>query len=305
MKPCIIEPMHCIQKNWQYLTLLSGCRELVRGWLFLLTLICFTFSDSVAAQEVIQIGGTGTGTLLIRHLSDSYSKLHPDVRVNTILPPMGSNGSLRALAAGAIQIAIVTFPTVYPAPAKIEDAEVNKVVPWVRTPLIFTGRDVASGTRLALAQVTDIYSGRLTQWPDSKHIRLITRTERESDTRILRAISQEMDAAVMASVGRVGMPFAENDLDNQQLLEHTAGSFGAIGLGQLLLSNSMLKPVSLEGILPSADSLQNDTYRVEKPLYLVTNKASSPALLEFIKYLKSPGVVKKIRRYGFIPMKHD
>jgi len=305
MKTCIIEPMHGIQKIWWDLALLSGCRELARRWRFLLTIICFTFSDNVLAQEVIQVGGTGTGTLLIRHLSDSYSKLHPEVRVNAIMPPMGSNGSLRALAAGAIQIAIVTVPTVYPAPAKTEDAELNKVVPWLRTPLIFTGRDIGSTTRLSLAQVTDIYSGRLAQWPDSKQIRLITRTERESDTRILRAISQEMDAAVMASVGRIGMPFAETDLDNQQLLERTAGSFGAIALGQLLLSDSTLKPVSLNGILPSTDSLQNDTYRIEKPLYVVTNKASSPASLEFIKYLKSPDVVKKIRRYGFIPLKQD
>jgi phosphate transport system substrate-binding protein len=101
------------------------------------------------------------------------------------------------------------------------------------------------------------------------------------------------------------MPFAENDLDNQQLLERTAGSFGAIGLGQLLLSDSKLKPVSLDGILPSTDSLQNDTYRIEKPLYLVTNKASSPASLEFIQYLRSADVVKRIRRYGFIPLKQD
>jgi len=305
MKTCIIEPMHDIQKNWQDLASLSGCRELARLGLFLLTIFCFTFSENVLAQEVIQVGGTGTGTLLIRHLSDSYSKLHPEVRVNAIMPPMGSNGSLRALAAGAIQIAIVTFPTVYPVPEKTEGAELNKVVPWVRTPLIFTGRDIGSTTRLSLVQVTDIYSGRLTQWPDSMPIRLITRTERESDTRILRAISLEMDAAVMASVGRIGMPFAENDLDNQQLLERTAGSFGAIGLGQLLLSDSTLKPVNLDGILPSTDTLQNDAYRIEKPLYLVTNKASSPASLEFIKYLKSADVVKRIRRYGFIPLKHD
>lgn len=279
--------------------------KLTRLPLFLFAFISVTPSNSLASQELIRVGGTGTGTLLIKHLSDSYSKLHPDVRLNPIMPPLGSNGSLRALAAGAVQIAIVTFPTVYPAPAKTEDAEPNKVVPWVRTPLVFTGRDIANGTKLSLAQVADIYHGRFTQWPDGKLIRLITRTERESDTRILRAISQEMDAAVLASVGRIGMPFAENDLDNQQLLERTAGSFGAIGLGQLLLSDSTLKPISLDGLLPSVENLQDGSYRIEKPLYLVTNKTSSPASLEFIRYLQSPDVVKKIRRYGFIPMQQN
>jgi len=279
--------------------------KFARVFLLLLATIGFVISKSVAAQEIIRIGGTGTGTLLIRYLGEEYKKIKPDVEVRPILPPMGSNGSLRALASGSIQIAIVTFPDIYPAPDQADKTKANEVVPWVRTPFVFTGRDFADGTRLSLAEVADIYSGRLVQWPSGKQVRLITRTERESDTRILRAISPVMDEAVFSSVGRHGMPFAENDLDNQQLLEHTAGSFGSIGLGQLLLMGSPLKPIILDGKPPSAESLQSGAYRLEKPLYLVTNKALSPASLEFIHFLRSSNVVKKIRKYGFIPMHHD
>ena len=286
---------------WKYSMSFSGKNVNVTfSSLLLIIVFSLVLSESAVAEDIVQVGGTGTGTLLIQRVRESYVKLHPGVQVKTILPPMGSNGSLRALAASSIQIAIVTFPTLYPA--KPEDAQDNNIIPWARTPLIFTGRDIVSGTKLTLGQVSDIYSGRLTQWPDGKPVRLISRSERESDTRILRAISPKMDEAVMASIGRVGMPFAENDLDNQQLLERTPGSFGAIGLGQLLLLGSPLKPVNLDGIISSVEEMQKGDYRIEKPLYLVTNKSPSQATMEFIRYLQSPEVVKMIRRFGFIPV---
>lgn len=298
--------MICILKKLaRAMPWLIGHGGLARVPLLSLALIGVFLSEGAAAQEVIRVGGTGTGTLLIQHISKAYSKLKPGVQVIPVLPPMGSNGSLRALASGAIQIAIVTFPSIYPAPEKPGDAVENDVISWVRTPFVFTGRDIVSGTKLTQARVADIYSGRLAQWQNGRQIRLITRTERESDTRILRATSPVMDQAVLASVGRVGMSFAENDLDNQKLLESTAGSFGGIGLGQVLLEGSPLKPVSLDGILPSASSLESGAYRIEKPLHLVTSKAASPATLEFIRYLQSPDIVKKLRRFGFIPMQHD
>lgn len=276
---------------------------LTRFALFLLAAITFTLtvSESGLAQEIVRVGGTGTGTLILQRLIESYSKLRPDVHVKAIIPPLGSNGGLRALGAGSIQVAIVTFPSAHPAESL--DAQDHKNIPWVRTPFIFTGRDIARGTKLTLRQVADIYSGRVTQWGNGKPIRLITRTERESDTRILRAMSPEMDAAVMLSLKRTGMPFAETDVDSQHLLEKTPGSFGTIGLGQVLLSDSPLKPVGLDGVLPSAESLKSGAYRFEKPLYLVISKAPSAATLEFVQYLQSPDVIRMIGRYGFIPMK--
>jgi phosphate transport system substrate-binding protein len=231
---------------------------------------------------------------------DSYSKVRPDVHAKAMVPPLGSNGGLRALAAGVIDIAVATIPSSFPTAS--ENEATNKIIPWVRTPFIFTGRDIVSGTKLTLGQVADLYSGRVAQWPDGKPVRLVTRTERESDTRLLRAISREMNETMTKASNHTGMPFAENDIDNQQLLERVPGSFGAIGLGQALLSDSSLKPISLDGVLPTVENLKSGAYRMEKPLYLIVSKSPSAATLEFIQYLHSPDVLKAIGRYGFIPM---
>lgn len=249
------------------------------------------------AQDKIRLGGTGTGSLLLQHLVDTYAKSRPRVLASVVMPPLSSSGGLRALAAGSIQIAVVS---VQPRP---EDAGTLKVTAWVRTPFVFTGRNVAAGTNLTIGQIADIYAGRLTRWPDDTQIRLVTRTERESDTKILRSLSPVMDAAVTLATKRIGIPFAENDVDNQQLLERTNGSFGAIALGQLLLSESPLKPIDLESAPPSPDNLRKGIYRPEKNLFLVISPTASEAAFELFRYLQSPETLQMIERYGFIPAK--
>ena len=276
-----------------------GRSALTRLSMFLIAAVSLATVEGPLAQEVVRVGGTGTGTLLIQRLIEPYAKAHPAVQVSAVMPPMGSNGALRALASGAIQIAVVSFPSVHPA--KPEDAGTSNSVSWVRTPFVFTGREVGAETKLTLGQVADIYSGRAAQWPDGKQIRVITRTDRETDTRVLRGISPQMDEAVSLGLKRTGMPFAENDVDNQKLLERTPGSFGAIGLGQILLEQSPLKPASLDGVLPSPENLRSGAYRIEKPLNLVIAKTPSTATLDFVRYLQSPDALKIAGLYGFIP----
>lgn len=257
------------------------------------------FSAMTCAQETIRVGGTGTGSLLLQQVSEVFSKHHAEINVKVMMPPMGSNGGLRALSADAIQVAIVTFTTYWPLTP--ESSANTNAIPWVRSPFIFTGRNM-SETDVSIKQIAKIYSGVTTEWADGKPIRLITRPERESDTRILRAISPEMEEAVAQMLTQTSMPFAENDFGNQQLLESNQGSFGAMALGQILLTDSALKPIAIDGVLPTTENLQNGRYPYEKQLFLLTSKTPSAATREFIRYLQSKEALKVVRRYGFIPM---
>lgn len=269
----------------------------MRVWLVLLTV---AWAQCSMAQETIRVGGTGAGMVLVRYLLDVYAKSHPGVSAEVLMPPLGSNGGLRALAAGAIQVAVVSFP--FGQQSAPVNTEASQYLPWVRTPLMFTGRAVVAGAQVSLSQVADIYAGKVTQWPDGQPLRLITRTERETDTKILRSLSRELDAAVMLAEKRIGLPFAENDIENQQKLERIPGSFGVIALGQVLLSGGTLKPISLDGVAPSIENLRGGSYRFEKPLYLVIREDASQATREFCRYLQSSEVMARIGLYGFVPL---
>lgn len=274
----------------------------LRHILCLVAFIGLLASSGAGAQEVLRLGGTGTGTLLLQRMATAYGQAHPGTRVEVVTPPLGSNGGLRALTAGSIQLAIVTIPTAF-SPSSLRQGGLRHI-PWVTTPLVFTGHDISRETRLTLSQVADIYAGRNSRWDGGKPIRLVSRSERESDTSILRAASPEMEVAVLQGLKRSGTPFAENDFDSQKLLEQAPGSFGTLALGQLLLSSSPLKPATLDGVAPSLESLRNGTYRLTKPLYLVIWQAPSRATLDFLAYLQSPEVLKMLEPYGFVPLPH-
>jgi len=267
---------------------------MIRLWL---SACLMMFGLQVFAQEAIRVGGTGAGTILMQHLIDVYLNHNPNRQVSAVMPPMGSGGGLRALSAGAIQVAVISLP---PAP---EESASFQVTPWLTTPLVFTGKNVPSGTQLTVTTVSEIFTGKTTQWADGSAIRIILRSERETDTKRLRAYASLLDAAITNAHKRLGIIVADNDVENQTRLEQTPGSFGTVALGQLLLTKSPLKATMFEGTAPSADALSKGTYRLEKPFYLVSARNPNPATQEFLKFLQSQDALRFAMHNGFIPHK--
>ncbi|MBF0130595.1 MAG: substrate-binding domain-containing protein [Alphaproteobacteria bacterium] len=248
------------------------------------------------AQEVVHVGGTGAGTLILQRLIEMYSKSHPESRVEAILPPLGSSGGMNALDKGGIQIAIVSR---LPPPEKAGEWG---VVSWLKTPVVLVARDVPDGTGVSQAQIADIYAGRLTQWPGGGPIRLVMRADGDADTMLLRSLSPALDAAVRAAWKRPGLPIVENDVDNQQLLEKTPGAFGIMSLAQALLLNATLKPLALDGVMPSVATLLDGTYPHMRKFYLLTGKNPSAEVRAFLAYVQSPETMKQLVRYGLAPL---
>ncbi|MEC5292028.1 PstS family phosphate ABC transporter substrate-binding protein, partial [Aurantimonas sp. C2-3-R2] len=59
----------------------------------------------VAQAETLRIGGTGVALGGMRLLGASYMKEHPDSQIE-VLPSLGSTGGIKALLAGAVDIAV-------------------------------------------------------------------------------------------------------------------------------------------------------------------------------------------------------
>lgn len=257
-------------------------------------------AGGVQAQVEIKVGGNGSGTAVIDRLAALYRSKNPKVSVRAIKPPMGSKGSIRALDAGTIDLAVISVATgqdvgkVFPRP--------DPVMPWVSTPLVFTGRDIVAGTALTLEQVADVYAGKTLEWPDGRQIRLITRHKSDVDTQILQGSNKVLEQAVNLAQARLGSAYAEDDLQNQLLLESTPGAFGAISLGQMMLTGALLKPVILDGVEPSAGALRSGKYPLEKRLYLALPHQLSPEARAFVQFLQSPSTLRMLEQHGFVAL---
>lgn len=248
------------------------------------------------AAETIRVGGTGSAMPLLQKLGDLYRKNHPEVQIVLTMPPLGSSGGMRALAAGRLDLAVSA------SPPKPEDGHrFAQPIAWLTTPFILAGRDVPPGMSVSRRQLADIYAGKVTQWPGGQPIRLVLRPASDSDSISLRRLSPEMDAAIAQALQRNVLPMAENDLDNLQLVARTPGSLGAVSLGLLLVSESPIRSIALDGVLPSAKAVLDGSYPMAKTLTLLTAKNPGSSVASFVDFLRSPATARLVLRWGYMP----
>jgi len=84
-----------------------------------------------AAEALLRIGGTGAAVAVMTRLGAAFAAYQPDLAVE-VLPSLGSSGGIRALAGGAIDIA-VSARALKPE----EEAQGLQAVALLRTPFVF------------------------------------------------------------------------------------------------------------------------------------------------------------------------
>lgn len=268
-------------------------RHLIRILSGLLTMASAVLPASTLAAA-LTIGGVGSLTPLIKQLGDEFAKAHPGFAFTVIEPPMGSNGGIRALYTGKIDLVVSARDT--------RPGETGLAKPWLQTPLVLaTAGGKSKG--VTRAQIADIYAGRKTTWDDDKPIRLVLRGDHETETKVLRALTPEIDVAVGESLKRPGLPLAENDFEALEMLGKIAGSFGTSSLGLIKASNSRLTILPIDGVNPSAKTIEDGSYPLRRQFYLITAPNPSPAVAAFVSWLNSPLALKTCRKLEFLPFK--
>lgn len=245
--------------------------------------------------ETLTVGGTGTSAPLVERLAHAYSKLKPDVTVRVVSPPMGSNGAIRAALAGAIDLAVAGRPL-----TDAERAQGGQDRELGRTALAFVTSKAPAPPGWSVDDLASIYAGKVTHWADGSPIRIVMRSQGESDTATLRSLSPAMNAAVDAAYTWPGMLIAANDLDNIAMLEKTPGSLGMSSLS-LRLQGGPLHPIALQGKLPSLAAVRAGDYPHLKVLYLVRGARLSETGRGFLEFIFSAAGAVVVERSGYLP----
>lgn len=256
----------------------GACRSLIRtgAWLAL----AFAVGAGAQAQE-IKIGGTGAALATMQRLADAHVRQHPTVRL-TVLPSMGSGGGIKAMLAGATQLAV--------SARALNAAETQAgavATEYGRTPLVMAVAASSKVTDLTRQNLVDYYSGKADTWPGGAPLRLVLRPVGDSDTDSLKALSPAMHSAMLLAEQRKGMLFALTDQDTANALEKTPGALGPITLAQLLSEQRSLKPLSLDGVKPVPGALADGSYPLQKVMWLVTGPKPSPDVQAFIDFVRS------------------
>ena len=241
----------------------------IRSLSVVLGLVAFS---PAASADSLRIGGTGVALGGMNLLAEAFEAAHPDSEIE-VLPSLGSSGGVKALLAGAID-------------AETEQGAIARL--YATTPLAVvtsTGTDAAAVTTPDLAK---IYAGTLREWPSGEAIRVVLRPESESDTQILRGLSDDMAAAVDDALKRPGLVSATNDQENAETLERLPGSVGVIALSQIATEGRKLKVLELDGIRPTPGATDARSQRLIKSLYIVSTAQTAPAAEAFLDFVFSP-----------------
>jgi phosphate transport system substrate-binding protein len=250
----------------------------------------------MAAEAMVQVGGTGSATPVLEALGKAYGRKVPEVRIRALLPPLGSAAARRAVMAGAIDLALSGTPL---APADRErggrDWELG------RSAFVLVTRDAGRLDNIATGQLAEIYSGKVSSWADGTPIRLVLREPRETDNLILSGLSPTMAGAVKVALSRKGLPVAANDLDNMALLEKTPGALGTANAALLTGLRSSLRPVSLNGVAPTLANLERGLYPHAKSLFVIRGPAISPPAQGFLDFMLSAEGRRILGQHAYIP----
>jgi phosphate transport system substrate-binding protein len=272
-------------------------KTLVRILLLGLVITSFSLHSTTLAEEVLKIGGTGTALGSMQLLIKAFEKSYPGIKVMMILPSIGSEGAIRAVSKGAIDIGLSARPI------KDEERKLGlSAIEYARTPFILATKKDVNISGLSTDEIIKIYRGEKETWPGGERIRLVLRLATDTDSLLVKKISPEMSNALDATLSRQGMTIALTDQDCVDIIEKTPGGLGFTTLTQIVSEKRPLKILSFNGATPSTKTLANGSYPLFKSLYMVTKTEPSVLVQKFIDFVRSPGGRKILEESGNVPM---
>jgi phosphate transport system substrate-binding protein len=151
---------------------------------------------------------------------------------------------------------------------------------------------------LTKSQLMDIFAGKISSWKTlggaDKEINLYTR-DKSSGT---RAVFWKM----ALSKGEVS-PKANFVVSNGAMKSVVSNDPYGIGYVSVGYIDSTVAPVTLDGVVPTLDTVRTGTYKIARGLYSNTKGNPTGLTKKFIDYLYTPEGQKIIAGKGFIPVK--
>jgi phosphate transport system substrate-binding protein len=255
---------------------------------------CALAAGPSAAQDTLRIGGTGSAVGMLQQVGTEFTAA-TGVKVE-VVPSLGSNGAIRALADGWLDIAVPARPL------KPDEAAAGlRQVEVLRTAYVMaTSHYKPNG--LKSADLAGIFAAEKPTWADGTPIRIILRPRSDTDTALLAELFPGMGAAIETARRRAEVPTAATDQDNVALADRTEGSLVGTTMSQIKTEHRNLHVVPLDGVEPTLANFESGVYRFAKHLYFIVPRASSAEAQQFLDFLQSPRGVKALREVETLPV---
>ncbi len=265
-------------------------------------LACLVGSVSLVNAQQLTIKGSDTVLPLSQKLAEVYLKKNSDKVISVV--GGGSGVGIASLIDGLTDIA--------QASRSIKKKEIKKAQKkGIEPKEIVVGRDALTAIinpnnpvdKLTLAQMSDIFTGRVTNWKDvgGKDLEIVVYS-RESSSGTYSFFKKAVMNKAEYSVNALLMPATGAIV---QSVSQTEGAIGYIGFAYLTDSVKSVTVGTKDGkfVAPTAQTAANGTYPITRNLYYYTNGEPTGNAKHFIDFALSDEGQDLVKKVGYIKVK--
>lgn len=253
--------------------------------------------------STLVIRGSDTMVNLAAAWAESFMAVHKDIQVS--VQGGGSSTGFTALVNGSTELATVSRPIKDSEAKALSDkgkAAVEHIVAFDAVTMIVNLQSPVKS--LTLAQLSDILTGKVTNWKDVGGPDLgVTVYSRESSSGTYAFVQEQvMGKADFVSSARL-MPSTESIL---QAVAQDKTGLGYVGLGYVTADVAVVavaKDAGSAPITPSVAAVLDKTYPISRPLFIYSAGQPSAAAKLFIEFCTSAAGGKITEDIGFVPVK--
>lgn len=290
----------------------------MRKPLILCVLVCVLLALLVACRPAegeagatgvaIQNVGSDTMVNLALAWAEAYQAENPDVRI--AVTGGGSGTGIAGLVNGTVDIANASRQM---KPEEVEAARANGITPVehvvARDAIAVVVHPSNPVDRLTLQQLSDIFSGRITDWSEvggeDRPIVLLSR-ESNSGTHVyfLEQVVRLGDkrGTTLFSPDTLLMPSSEGISAE---VRQNPNAIGYDGLGYVTPDQKTVAVAAgPEGpfVLPAIETVNSGAYPIARDLYVYTDGEPQGAIADYLAWIRSPGGQAIVGELGFVPL---
>ncbi|APT18944.1 phosphate transport system substrate-binding protein [Amylolactobacillus amylotrophicus DSM 20534] len=263
--------------------------------LFLITILTTVLSACSLEQKGEVVSAVGSSALqpLVEAAGEQFTKQHPSVYIN--VQGGGSGTGLAQIQAGAVDIGNSDLYAEQKSGIDATKIVGQKVAVVGITPIVNKSLGVAS---LSLAQLRDIFLGKITNWRDvggpNLKIVLVNRAQ-GSGTRV----------AFEDSVLEGQQPVNAQEQDSNGMVRRIiASTKGAISYVAFSYVNDTVKTVKLNSVAPTQKNVTTNAWPLWAYEHMYVSKKPTQSTKKFMQFIMSDTVQNSVvNKMGYIAIK--
>jgi phosphate transport system substrate-binding protein len=246
--------------------------------------------------QTLTIQGSTTVLPIAQAAAEAYMDNNPDADIT--VRGGGSGTGIAALIDAATDIADASRPMKDKEVKTAREKGVNPVANVVaRDGIAVVVHPDNMIDAISIENIQAIYTSEIKNWDKIGGKGAIVVVSRDAASGTFETFNEL--ALHKAKLTDAALMLASN-LEVARTVAQTPGAIGYIGLGYL---TDDVKALTVEGILPSEETVRDGSYPLARPLFMYTNGNPKGLAKNFIDFIMSPAGQDIVKEAGFVPVK--